>query len=40
MAQYNRNNWHHIPGISGIMATGVSKQTNPQEKSIKFNVAL
>ena len=25
MAQYNRNNWHHIPGIGGIMATGLSK---------------
>ena len=24
MAQYNRNNWHHIPGIGGIMATGLS----------------
>jgi hypothetical protein len=24
MAQYNRNNWHHIPGIGGIMATGSS----------------
>ena len=27
MAQYNRNNWHHIPGLGGIMATGVSKYT-------------
>jgi hypothetical protein len=25
MAQYNRNNWHHIPGIGGIMATGLSR---------------
>ena len=25
MAQHNRNNWHHIPGIGGIMATGLSK---------------
>ena len=24
MAQHNRNNWHHIPGIGGIMATGLS----------------
>ena len=24
MAQYNRNNWHHIPGIGGTMATGLS----------------
>ena len=27
MAQYNRNNWHHIPGIGGTMATGLSKHT-------------
>jgi hypothetical protein len=26
MAQHNRNNWHHIPGIGGIMATGLSIQ--------------
>ena len=24
MAQYNRNNWHHIPGIGGTIATGLS----------------
>ena len=26
MAQHNRNNWHHIPGIGGIMATGLSRK--------------
>ena len=26
MAQYNRNNWHHIPGIGGTMATGLSSE--------------
>jgi hypothetical protein len=29
MAQYNRNNWHHIPGIGGTMATGLSNERSP-----------
>ena len=38
MAQYNRNNWHHIPGIGGTMATGLStlwsKKFNYLKKTI------
>ena len=36
MAQHNRNNWHHIPGIGGIMATGLSIKGHLQNR-IVFN---
>ncbi|MFN5091356.1 MAG: type II toxin-antitoxin system PemK/MazF family toxin, partial [Bacteroidota bacterium] len=35
MAQHNRNNWHHIPGIGGIMATGLSMNS----KNLKIMTA-
>jgi len=36
MAQHNRNNWHHIPGIGGIMATGLSTETDLPEDWQEF----
>jgi hypothetical protein len=36
MAQYNRNNWHHIPGIGGTMATGLSIYNIQGRKTEKF----
>jgi uncharacterized membrane protein len=36
MAQYNRNNWHHIPGIGGIMATGLSMGKTKTKKELSI----
>ena len=37
MAQHNRNNWHHIPGIGGIMATGLSTKIAVYNKICRGN---